>query len=186
MSYTAFDRAVAWFRFRAAFPHIRPGTRVCDIGCGLGARFLTSAISRISFGVGIDDQILTGSSGICLVRGDINRGLPFREEQFDHAVMLAVLEHLADPEPILAEIFRILAPGGSLIMTWPQASIDRTLHILRAIGLVSREMESEEHQPRMPLPELISRLADIGFTRPQHRGFEFGLNKLLVCHMPQA
>src|SRR5437870_7779879 len=54
MAYTAFDRLVAWLRFRAALPHIRPRTRVCDIGCGHGARFLRNLGSHIKFGVGVD------------------------------------------------------------------------------------------------------------------------------------
>jgi SAM-dependent methyltransferase len=182
--YTAFDRAVAWFRFRAAIPHVRPQSRVCDIGCGLGARFLYGAQSRIGFGVGIDDQVLAAPTGICVVRGDITQGLPFRAEQFDHAIMLAVLEHLANPEPLLCDIYRILAPGGSLIMTWPQALLDPALHLLHAAGLISKEMESDEHQDRVPVSELLSILAGIGFTDPQHRRFEFGLNNLLVCHKP--
>lgn len=181
MAYTAFDRAVALLRFRAALPYVQPGSRVCDIGCGLSVQFLHKVRSRISFGVGIDDQVSDAPAGICAVRGSIVRGLPFKKEQFDHAVMLAVLEHLPRPEPLLAEVYRILAPDGSLIMTWPQALIDPALHLLNAIGFVSKEMESDEHQPRVPTSELISILAEIGFTDHQHRRFEFGLNNLLVC-----
>lgn len=184
MSYTTFDRAVAWVRFRAAISHIRPRARVCDIGCGLGARFLHRARSRISFGAGIDDQVPGAPAGICVVRGDITQGLPFKAEQFDHAVMLAVLEHLAHPEPLLADIYRILAPGGSLILTWPQAILDPALNLLHAVGLISKEMESDEHQERVPISDLLSTLAGIGFTDPYHRKFEFGLNNLLVCHKP--
>lgn len=99
--------------------------------------------------------------------------------------MLAVLEHLAHPEPLLADIYRILAPGGSLIMTWPQALIDPALHLLHAAGLISKEMESDEHQSRIPMPKLLSILAGIGFINPLHRKFEFGLNNLLVCHKPR-
>ena len=185
MSYTAFDHAVAWFRFRAALTHIRPQTRVCDIGCGLGAHFLHRAHSRIGFGVGIDDQVLGAPTGICVVRGDITRGLPFVGEQFDHAVMLAVLEHLTHPEPLLGDIYRILAPGGSLIMTWPQGLIDPALNLLHAFGFISKEMESDEHQDRVPVSELLSILTGIGFTDPHHRKFEFGLNNLLVCSKPR-
>lgn len=185
MSYTAFDRAVAWFRFRAALPHVRPQARVCDIGCGLGARFLHTAGARIGLGVGIDDQVHAAPTGTFAVRGDITGGLPFKGEQFDHAVMLAVLEHLTHPEPLLADAYRILVPGGSLIMTWPEALIDPALHLLHAVGLISKEMESDEHQSRIPMPKLLSILAGIGFTNPLHRKFEFGLNNLLVCHKPR-
>lgn len=184
MSYTSFDHAIARLRFRVAVPHVRSGARVCDIGCGLSAHFLRFARQQISFGVGIDTQVLVAPMGMPLVRGDISRGLPFKEGQFDNAVMLAVLEHLSDPSPLFVDVFRILAPGGSLIMTWPQALIDPILHVLHAVGLISKEMESDKHQARIPPSKLLPMLADIGFIKPQHRRFECGLNNLLVCYKP--
>ena len=182
MSYTRFDRFVGTLRFRAAVPHIRPGSRVCDIGCGFGAEFLRRLEGHIGFSVGLDYQALQRYSDNHLVRCDITRGLPLRSGQFDHAVMLAVFEHLGNPRPILQESFRILATGGSLIMTWPQPVVDPFLNVLHTLGFVSKEMESEMHQERMPLAKIISMLADIGFERPCHRKFEFGLNNLLVCY----
>jgi SAM-dependent methyltransferase len=187
MAYTAFDHFVAWCRFRVALPHVRPLARVCDIGCGLDARFLHYARERIGFGVGIDDQIAgTASTGGALIRGDITQGLPFRSDCFDHAMLLAVLEHLNQPRSLLAEIFRILTPGGSLIMTWPAAAVDPLLHILDRVGFVAKELGLQQHQPRIPLPLLLSMLGEIGFTASRHRTFEFGLNNLLVCYKPPA
>jgi SAM-dependent methyltransferase len=158
---------------------------VCDIGCGLGAQFLRRTRSQISVGVGIDDQVRSIPPGISVVRGNIMQGLPFGAGEFDHVVMLAVLEHLANPEPLLCDVYRILAPGGSLIMTWPQAMIDPALNLLHAFGFISKEMESDEHQDRIPTPKLLSILAAIGFINPQHQRFEFGLNNLLVCIKPK-
>ena len=98
--------------------------------------------------------------------------------------MLAVLEHLAEPETVLREAHRILAPGGSLVMTWPNSVVDPLLHLLHRIGLVSDEMESDEHKPRLPLAKLQSLLCQIGFVRFEHRTFEWGLNNLMVAHKP--
>lgn len=183
MSYTIFDRLVAWRRFRAALPHIHPRARVCDIGCGLDAQFLHYARERIAWGVGIDAQMaLKRCANNGLVRGDITQGLPFLSGDFDHAILLAVLEHLRQPQPLLGEIFRILKPGGSLIMTWPAAAVDPFLHILHSIGFVGHEMESQEHQARVPLPTLLQMVNESGFTRSRHQHFELGLNNLLVCY----
>lgn len=183
MPYTAFDRFVAWCRFRAARPHVRRHARVCDLGCGLGAEFLRWLGPRISLGVGLDVQV--GGAEACALRvvvSDITRGLPLRSGQFDHVVMLAVLEHLAEPEGVLREAYRILAPGGSLIMTWPSAAVDPVLDVLRRLDIVSPEMDSDKHERRIPPEELRAMLREIRFEVAVHRTFECGLNNLLVAY----
>lgn len=186
MPYTAFDRLVAWCRYRAALPLIKPGSRVCDIGCGLDAGFLRYAGSRVRFGVGLDHQVLrAGPPRESLVRANITAGLPLRSEQFDHVVMLAVLEHLPEPEPLLRETFRLLVPGGSLVLTWPQGAIDPLLQVLHRVGIVSDEMGSQEHQKRIPINTLVSVLEQIGYRQLMHRRFEFGLNNVLVSYRPR-
>ncbi len=136
MSYTGLDHFIARQRFRAAYPHIRKGARVCDLGCGLDAAFLDFAAERIAHGVGVDDQVRDGAGGRWQrVRADIRSALPLGSGQFDNVVMLAVLEHLAEPEPVLREAYRILAPGGSLILTWPSVMVDPIESVARiAVG----------------------------------------------------
>ena len=182
MAYTGLDHFIARLRFRAAYPFLRSGSRVCDLGCGLEAAFLDYAADRISHGVGVDDQVEDGVRGRWWrVRGNITAPLPLESGQFDHVVMLAVLEHLAEPEPVLREAHRILAPGGSLIMTWPSEMVDPILKVLHGLGLVSDEMESQEHQKRIPVEALRRILQRIGFREFVHEPFEFGLNHLMVA-----
>jgi SAM-dependent methyltransferase len=182
MAYTGIDRFIARLRFRAAYPYIRAGSRVCDLGCGLEAAFLDYAGDRISHGVGVDDQVENGVHGRWQrVHADIRGELPLRSSQFDHVVMLAVLEHLEKPEPVLREAHRILAPGGSLILTWPSAMVDPILDVLHKLRLISDEMESDEHQKRTPLEVLQYMLQRIGFRQFKHERFEFGLNNLMIA-----
>jgi ubiquinone/menaquinone biosynthesis C-methylase UbiE len=180
--YTAFDRFVAHRRYVAALPHLKKGARVCDLGCGPGAPFLEYAKSRVGQGIGIDDVRETSGNGHWkIVVGDITKPLPLPESGFDHVTMLAVLEHLPSPEPVLREAFRVLAPGGSLIMTWPQGMVDPMLKFFSRLGMVADEMGFEEHQKRIPLADLQGLLRRIGFTKFYHRRFELGLNNLLVA-----
>ena len=182
MAYTPFDRFVAWCRFRVARPHIRPGALVCDIGCGLNPWSLQWLGQRIRGGVGLDYQVSGDANGAPIVLTDITRGLPVKSARFDHAVMLAVLEHLERPEDVLREAHRILVPGASLILTWPSAVVDPILNVLHRAGIVGDEMESEKHKRRIPLDRLRQILRDIGFERFHHRTFEFGLNNLLIAY----
>lgn len=183
MAYTAFDRFVASRRFRAAAPHIRAQSNVCDLGCGAGAPFLEYIEAQIVSGVGLDEY--SGESGqnkISVIRADIKARLPFESEQFDHVTMLAVLEHLAQPASVLAETYRILRPHGSLIMTWPSPMVDPILEVLTRLRLVNNELGFDQHQPRMPIKQIKEMLQQIGFMEFKNGTFELGLNNWLVAY----
>ena len=182
MPYTQLDHFIARMRFRAAYAHLKPGSRVCDLGCGLEMAFLDFAEDKIAQGVGIDDQVESGTQGRWQrVHGDLRGRLPVEDGQFDHVVMLAVFEHLVQPEGVLREAYRILVPGGSLIMTWPAALVDPILNVMHGMHLVSDEMESDEHQKRMPVSEVKKMMQRVGFGELRHRTFELGLNNLMVA-----
>ncbi len=182
MPYTRIDHFIAKMRFRTAYPHLRTGSRVCDLGCGLEMAFLDFAEDKIAMGVGVDDQVESGTHGRWQrIHADLRAKLPFADAQFDHVVMLAVFEDLVQPEAVLHEARRILVPGGSLIMTWPAALVDPILDVLRSFHLISDEMESDEHQKRMPAREVQRLLERAGFARFHHRKFELGLNNLMVA-----
>lgn len=183
MAYTAFDRFVAWCRFRAAAPHIRYQSRVCDIGCGAGAPFLHHVESHLISGVGLDEYAgKSTKEKISVVQANITASLPLESGQFDHVTMLAVLEHLEEPKKVLAEAYRLLRPGGSLIMTWPSSLVDPILEVLTRIGLVNDELGFDQHQPRIPVAKLRKILQDIGFAQIDNGTFELGLNNWLVAH----
>ena len=92
---------------------------VLDIGCGLGTRaFLASKHCKV---VGIDfSRIAIGyatkhfNSHFCVA--DILR-MPFRDQTFDNAFMLAVIEHVKDLRTLISEIRRVLRPFGKLFIS---------------------------------------------------------------------
>lgn len=97
--------------------------RVLDVGCGTGAQ-ARALIRRPGVGqvVGVDQatfllerarELAAGLDGLTFeeASGD---GLPFDAASFDVAVAHTVLTHVADPEGVLAELFRVLRRGGTL------------------------------------------------------------------------
>jgi hypothetical protein len=68
-----------------------------------------------------------------------------------------------------------------LIMTWPAALVDPILNVLHTMHLVSDEMESDEHQKRLPVGEVRRMLERAGFQDFHHKRFELGLNNLMVA-----
>lgn len=51
-------------------------------------------------------------------RGDL-LALPFQDAAFDGIVLTEVLEHCVNPQAAVAEIYRVLKPGGLLLVTSP-------------------------------------------------------------------
>ena len=99
--------------------------RLLDVGTGTG-RILELLAPRISQGVGVDaskamlalarSRLARPGLGHCSVRlADMYR-LPLPEASFDLAVMQMVLHYAEDPSGVLAEVARVLRPGGRIIV----------------------------------------------------------------------
>jgi ubiquinone/menaquinone biosynthesis C-methylase UbiE len=99
--------------------------RLLDIGTGTG-RVLELLAPRISQGIGVDAskamlalaraRLARPGLGHCSVRlADMYR-LPFADASFDRAVLQMVLHYAEDPPGVLAEVGRVLQPGGQLIV----------------------------------------------------------------------
>jgi ubiquinone/menaquinone biosynthesis C-methylase UbiE len=106
---------------------MRRGARWLDMGCGhqvFGSwmeREQAEVISSSKTVVGIDmDWIgLRAHPGISKkVYGDLS-SLPVRSQSFDVVSANMVMEHVSDPERLLSEVHRVLAPGGCFIFHTP-------------------------------------------------------------------
>ncbi len=100
--------------------HLQPADRLLDWGCGRGGLVeqLQHPLTRC---VGIDpDWQSLRTHRLALPRA-VGRGaaLPFANSSFDLILGSWVLEHLATPADDLAQIARVLRPGGRLIFITP-------------------------------------------------------------------
>jgi ubiquinone/menaquinone biosynthesis C-methylase UbiE len=114
---------------------------VLDLGCGAG-EFAEAAL-RTPFDMGTDisdKQLRRAQLSKCylaLRRGDA-RCLPFAGGQFRSVVSVSVLEHVPNPERAVAEVFRVLQPGGSFVGTVELADLHDHLYypgLLQRVGL---------------------------------------------------
>jgi SAM-dependent methyltransferase len=112
----------------AAFAKADPARYVLDIGCGDGD--LLEALSLrapVAVYVGIDisagrvrlAQTRLGKQAAIFQTG--SGTLPFATGSFDFVFVTEVIEHLKNPNHLLDEVYRILAPQGRLILTTPNS-----------------------------------------------------------------
>jgi SAM-dependent methyltransferase len=102
---------------------IFPDARVLDVGAGTGANLRMLRASRFTRVTGLDDSDeairLCAAKGLGFVRkGDI-RAMPFADASFDLVLATDVIEHVDDDGQAVAEIARVLVPGGRALITVP-------------------------------------------------------------------
>jgi len=108
-----------WQRHVAAYglsEQFLPSGRVLDLGCGVGHSYHLLA-PRESVGVDIDAEALAGQKRRT-VTADM-RELPFADGEFASVLSVQSLEHVPDPERVLAEVVRVLDPGGVAVFVTP-------------------------------------------------------------------
>ena len=102
------------------------GSKVLEIGCGVGAQTLilckqNPLIELVSIDIS-EDSLQTakkrcrkaGIHNVNFIHADLYR-MPFLPDSFDYVFVCFVLEHLPDPGSALQKVNEILKPGGSII-----------------------------------------------------------------------
>lgn len=164
-----------WFQGRnkiltwAVGRYVKPLASFLEIGCGTG--YVLAGLSR-----GFPDTRFTGSelfaeglvyasrrlNDVELVQMDARR-LPYRNE-FDGIGAFDVLEHIAEDEKVLSEMFTALKPGGHVVLTVPQHP-----------SLWSAADEVACHERRYARGELEAKVARAGFKVVRSTSFVFFL-----------
>jgi SAM-dependent methyltransferase len=110
-----------WYAYAASLLPEQTG-RWADLGCGRG-EFLELAGQRGHAGFGLDRErpgladVAGGRRGALVA--DLTRGLPLRDAALDGATLIEVIEHVLCAEALVAELARVVRPGGWLIVSTP-------------------------------------------------------------------
>lgn len=92
--------------------------------------------------------------------------LPFQNDYFDHILSLETFEHTPNPSLFLKELFRILKPGKTLVMSCPPAITDIPFKIY---GVIFNDHGEGPH--KFPSSQQVKRLLrETGFNLILHKG----------------
>ena len=139
--------------------------RVLDLGCGVGAllpHIRESAPEALVVGLDrTEAMVALAPSDFARVVGD-GAHLPLRERSLDAVTMAFMLFHLPEPSAGLAEVHRVLRPGGTVgVLTWGGENTSRAFlewdAELEAHGAPSTGPKLAWHE-RVDSPAKVSRL----------------------------
>ncbi|AUG28712.1 MULTISPECIES: demethylmenaquinone methyltransferase [Microbacterium] len=175
----------------------RPGQRVLDLAAGTGASSV--AIARSGAEVVAGDfspgMIAEGRRrhghvpNVTFVEADA-MALPFADDEFDVVTISFGLRNVNDPKKALAEMLRVTAPGGRLVVcefSHPQNAAFAGLYRFyndRILPTVARTVSSNAdaydylNESIKDWPDqvtLSSWIRDAGWTRVAHRDLTFGI-----------
>jgi len=115
-----FEMEADWIRGQ-----LPPGARrVVDLGCGGGALLSVIGVERV-LGVDVQPDGLRHTrrrfAGVSLLCGSAER-IPLADATVDAITLQHVIEHLPDTSAAMAEWFRVIRPGGTLLIQTPNAA----------------------------------------------------------------
>jgi SAM-dependent methyltransferase len=147
--------------------------QILDVGCGTGANLLMLSEFGEAEGVDISPQAITfcQARGLSNVRLGAAEALPYDDDQFDLVTALDVVEHLDDDVGALREMWRVIRPGGRLLLFVPAFMF-----------LWGLQDEVSNHRRRYRLPELRRAVVAAGFEieRTSYANITFFLPTLMV------
>lgn len=136
---------IGWFPWVAKRLPLKSGDRILDLGCGPGWFWAATAnelppnqnltLSDLSPGMVQEAVERCRSLPFASVTGQQADAttLPFEDASFDAVIAMHMLYHLPDPSKGIAEMFRVLKPGGFLAVTTNGAGNMRELYALTTV-----------------------------------------------------
>lgn len=147
---------------------LNPDDVLLDLGCGTGAA-VRQAAATVRRAVGFDlssgmiEQARSLAAGLDNVEfhlGDVSEPLPFADGEFTAIVCSSAFHHFPKPLDTIAEMSRVLAPGGRLVI----ADANRRFPLVFVLDVALRLLQPSHFGYRTPA-QLMRDLYAAGFAR---------------------
>ena len=147
---------------RAVDRWIPRGSRILDVGVGHGALLEPAVHTYDMTGVDVAFHMLplARDRGYRVYQADA-AALPFADAEFDAVVCAEVLQHFADPRPILSDLMRTCRPGGSIVLS--------TLNKQSIARFLRRAMTKLSPPQSLPLPIIRRSAGDLVRAASQYK-----------------
>jgi SAM-dependent methyltransferase len=140
--------------------------RLLDLPCGTG--YLSVRAAEQGWDVHPYDlmpEVWEGGDGLQVCKADMNALLPIETDRFDAVVCCEGIEHIENPWLVLREFFRVVRPGGAVIISLPNTIDVRQRFRLLRLGFFTHYLPS--------VPEHINFLGTFGLCHALLRvGFD--------------
>jgi 2-polyprenyl-6-hydroxyphenyl methylase/3-demethylubiquinone-9 3-methyltransferase len=157
------------------------GLKVLDVGCGGGfsGEFLAARGAQV-FGIDQSQSCITAAKAHAATSGfaiDYQYGyaedLPYPHNYFDVVLCVDVLEHVTDWQQTIAEIHRVLQPGGMFCFDTINRTFQSQLMMIWLLEEVIKEIDRGIHdwEKFIKPEELTSWMQQQGFTNIEIKGF---------------
>jgi ubiquinone/menaquinone biosynthesis C-methylase UbiE len=148
-----------------------PAGTVLDLGCAAGAEIhALREMGHSVFGADLSEQMVqmcrqrfAGDKAVRVLCAEADR-IPLAANSVDHAVCLGVFEFLPDYRPAIAELARVVRPGGMVVLAVPQATSVYNIadqFVSHSVGPLWRlakrrgraaQSDQEQHRPNLCVP----------------------------------
>jgi SAM-dependent methyltransferase len=163
-----------------AVADLRPGERVLDLGSGGGIDVLLSAkrVGPDGFAYGVDmtaemldlaraNAALAGATNVQFLSGTIEQ-VPLPDSAVDVVISNCVINLSTDKPAVLAEMFRVLSPGGRIglsdVVAEDQLSADQRAERGSHVGCIAGALSRQEYLDGLTAAGFVA--ASVEFTHP--------------------
>ncbi len=147
-----------------ATKNIRSGA-VLDVGAGQG-QFLSFLKDKADFTLYGMDLMHTQLPGVEWYVQDLNRNLQLQSEKFDAVTCIEVIEHVENPRKLVREMFRLLKPGGTLVLSTPNNQSWRSIlsYIFRDHFVAFTDSSYPAHVTALNKTDILRICTEAGFV----------------------